>query len=66
MNIPPSLRPVEMGSFGVSASPEGIKSRTVAGAVVLVAKGIRKGNKHFGGFGGRGKNSVIELWLNRL
>lgn len=31
-----------------SPTPQGVKSRTVAQAVVLVAKGIRVGNKHFG------------------
>jgi hypothetical protein len=29
-------------------SPQGVKGRTVAKAVVLVAKGIRAGNKHLG------------------
>lgn len=31
-----------------SPAPQGVKGRTVAKAVVLVAKGIRVGNKHFG------------------
>jgi hypothetical protein len=31
---------------GASQTPQGVKGRTVAKAVVLVAKGIRKGNVH--------------------
>lgn len=47
MAVPAAFEPGP-GMVEASPTPQGVKSRTVAGAVVLVAKGIRKGNKHFG------------------
>lgn len=44
----PAARHNASNEVAASNAPQGVKGRTCAAAVVLVAKGIRKGNKHFG------------------